>query len=89
MVTVSQSHLTEVQKLTDFLVEDLHNEIVKSEKQPTHGALDIYAGGAAVMKFQNREQHAPAGGHLMGSKSTASTSATSDLLWHLRSTRLR
>jgi len=70
--SLAKQHLTEVQKLTDFLVEDLHNEIVKSEKQPTHGALDIYAGGAAVMKFQNRERHAPSGGHLVGSKSTAS-----------------
>lgn len=50
---LAKQHLTEVQKLSDFLQDDLQNEIVKSVNiENSLGAKDIYVGGAQVLKFQ-------------------------------------
>ncbi len=46
---VAKQHLTEVQKLADFLADDLNTLIAKSET--AQGINDIYAGGVPVMKF--------------------------------------
>jgi len=46
---VAKQHLTEVQKLADFLADDLNTMITKS--MSANGPNDIYAGGVPVMKF--------------------------------------
>ncbi len=46
---VAKQHLTEVQKLADFLADDLNTVIAKSETG--RGINDIYAGGVPVLKF--------------------------------------
>jgi len=46
---VAKQHLTEVQKLADFLADDLNTVIAKSES--AKGVNDIYAGGVPVLKF--------------------------------------
>jgi len=50
---LAKQHLTEVQKLSDFLAEDLQNEIAKSDVVTPQGPKDIFAGGAPVLKFEN------------------------------------
>ena len=47
---LAKQHLSEVQKLSDFLQDDLHSEITKSTN--TIGAKDIFVNGAPVLKFQ-------------------------------------
>ena len=50
---LAKQHLTEVQKLSDFLAEDLQSEIAKSDVVTPQGPRDIFAGGAPVLKFEN------------------------------------
>lgn len=50
---LAKQHLTEVQKLSDFLAEDLQNEITKSDVVTPQGPKDIFAGGVPVLKFEN------------------------------------
>ena len=50
---LAKQHLTEVQKLSDFLADDLQNEITKSDVVTPQGPRDIFAGGAPVLKFEN------------------------------------
>ena len=51
--SLAKQHLTEVQKLSDFLAEDLQSEIAKSDVVTPQGPRDIFAGGAPVLKFEN------------------------------------
>jgi len=52
--SLAKQHLTEVQKLSDFLAEDLRSEIAKSNDVVSpQGPSDIFAGGAPVLKFEN------------------------------------
>ena len=51
--SLAKQHLTEVQKLSDFLADDLQNEITKSDVVTPQGPRDIFAGGAPVLKFEN------------------------------------
>ena len=50
---LAKQHLNEVQKLSDFLADDLQNEITKSDVVTPQGPRDIFAGGAPVLKFEN------------------------------------
>ena len=51
---LAKQQLNELRKVADFLSEDLSVAIAKSESGLTVGPNDIYAGGAPVMKFDNR-----------------------------------
>ena len=51
--SLAKQHLTEVQKLSDFLAEDLQSEIAKSDVVTPQGPRDIFAGGAPVLTFEN------------------------------------
>ena len=52
---LAKQHLTEVQKLSDFLAEDLQGEIAKSKVEKSLGPNDIFAGGVPVSSFVKRE----------------------------------
>jgi hypothetical protein len=54
---LAKQHLSEMQKLADFLSEDLNGEIAKTESRDVGliGPNDIYAGGAPVMKFTDNQ----------------------------------
>tara|TARA_E500000318_G_scaffold61030_1_gene56641 strand:+ start:257 stop:634 length:378 start_codon:yes stop_codon:yes gene_type:complete len=57
---LAKQHLTEVQKLSDFLLEDLQTEIFKSENAATKtGAKDIYVNGVAPYTFQKEDNYVP------------------------------
>ena len=45
---MAKQHLSEVQKLSDFLADDLHTEIAKSDVATPQGPRDIFAGGDPV-----------------------------------------
>jgi hypothetical protein len=49
---MAKQHLSEVQKLSDFLADDLHQEIAKSDVVTPQGPRDIFAGGVPVMKME-------------------------------------
>jgi hypothetical protein len=49
---MAKQHLSEVQKLSDFLADDLQTEITKSDVGSPTGPRDIYAGGVPVVKMQ-------------------------------------
>tara|TARA_R110002012_G_scaffold72338_2_gene184959 strand:- start:2733 stop:3086 length:354 start_codon:yes stop_codon:yes gene_type:complete len=58
---MAKQQLTEVQKLSDFLAEDLQGEIAKSVGVSTpQGPRDIFAGGVPVMKMQTESNKNPA-----------------------------
>lgn len=67
---LAKQYLTEVQKLSDFLQDDLQGEIVKSENAiQSLGAKDLYVGGAQVLKFQesgDKRQDALTGNRMTG-----------------------
>ena len=69
---LAKQHLNEVRKVADYLSEDLSAAIAKSESGLTVGPNDIYAGGAPVMKFDNRPASAQSlqGQRLQGSTRT-------------------
>ena len=53
---MAKQQLTEVQKLSDFLAEDLQGEITKSSDVVTpQGPRDIFAGGVPVVKMKTKE----------------------------------
>ena len=56
---MAKQHLSEVQKLSDFLADDLHQEIAKSDVVPPQGPRDIFAGGGPVLKMQPQEASKP------------------------------
>jgi len=57
---MAKQQLTEVQKLSDFLAEDLQGEIAKSSDVVTpQGPRDIFAGGVPVVKMQTKETVSP------------------------------
>ena len=51
---MAKQHLSEVQKLSDFLADDLHQEITKSAVVAPQGPRDIFAGGVPVIKMQEQ-----------------------------------
>ena len=57
---MAKQHLSEVQKLSDFLADDLHTEIAKSDVVTPQGPRDIFAGGVPVLKMQPQEASQPA-----------------------------
>ena len=52
---LAKQHLTEVQKLSDFLAEDLQGEITKSKIEKSLGPNDIFAGGVPVSNFIKKQ----------------------------------
>jgi len=68
---LAKQHLNEVRKVADFLSEDLSAAITKSENTLTTGPNDTYAGGAPVMKFDNRPASAQS---LQGQRMTGTIS---------------
>jgi|TARA_R100000482_G_scaffold57976_1_gene21032 hypothetical protein len=54
---LAKQHLSELQKLADFLSEDLNGEIAKAEnlKNGLVGPNDIFAGGVPVLKFTDSQ----------------------------------
>ena len=56
---MAKQHLSEVQKLSDFLADDLHQEIAKSDVVTPQGPRDIFAGGVPVLKMQPQEASKP------------------------------
>tara|TARA_R100001377_G_C3172541_1_gene103609 strand:- start:518 stop:937 length:420 start_codon:yes stop_codon:yes gene_type:complete len=50
--SLAKQHLTEVQKLSDFLADDLQGEITKGDVVSPQGPQDMFAGGVPVMKFE-------------------------------------
>ena len=56
---LAKQHLTEVQKLSDFLADDLSGEIAKSDIVTPQGPRDIFAGGVPVLKMQPQEVSQP------------------------------
>lgn len=50
---LAKQYLSEVQKLSDFLADDLHQEIAKSTVVNPQGPRDFYAGGVPVVKMEN------------------------------------
>jgi hypothetical protein len=57
---MAKQQLTEVQKLSDFLAEDLQGEIAKSSDVVTpQGPRDIFAGGVPVVKMETKETVSP------------------------------
>jgi hypothetical protein len=61
---LAKQHLTEVQKLSDFLLEDLQSEIFKAHNiARTPGAKDLYVGGVAPYTFQKDEGRTELTGH--------------------------
>ncbi len=56
---MAKQHLTEVQKLSDFLADDLHQEIAKSDVVTPQGPRDMFAGGVPVIKMQPEEASKP------------------------------
>jgi hypothetical protein len=57
---MAKQHLTEVQKLSDFLADDLHGEITKSDVVTPQGPRDIFAGGVPVLKMDSQQATQPA-----------------------------
>jgi hypothetical protein len=57
---MAKQHLSEVQKLSDFLADDLHQEIAKSDVVTPQGPRDIFAGGVPVLKMSPQEASNPA-----------------------------
>lgn len=57
---LAKQHLTEVQKLSDFLADDLSGEIAKSDIVTPQGPRDIFAGGVPVIKMEPQEASKPA-----------------------------
>lgn len=57
---MAKQHLSEVQKLSDFLADDLHQEIAKSDVVTPQGPRDIFAGGVPVLKMSPQEASQPA-----------------------------
>ena len=55
---LAKQQLNELRKVADYLSEDLSAAIAKAESGLTVGPNDIYAGGAPVMKFDNRPSSA-------------------------------
>ena len=51
--SLAKEHLSEVNKLSDFLLEDLNTEIAKSQDvlPNAQGPNDLFAGGVPVRKF--------------------------------------
>ena len=64
--SLAKQHLTEVQKLSDFLAEDLQSEIAKSDVVTPQGPRDIFAGGAPVLKFEEPKTNVIAEGNRLG-----------------------
>jgi hypothetical protein len=56
---LAKQHLTEVQKLSDFLADDLNGEIAKSDVVTPQGPRDIFAGGVPVVKMERKKQANP------------------------------
>jgi hypothetical protein len=56
---LAKQHLTEVQKLSDFLADDLVSEITKGDVVTPQGPRDIFAGGVPVIKMEPEEQTNP------------------------------
>jgi len=54
---LAKQHLSEMQKLADFLSEDLNGEIAKidSSDRGLIGPNDIFAGGVPVMKYTDSQ----------------------------------
>ena len=66
---MAKQQLTEVQKLSDFLAEDLQGEIAKSSDVVTpHGPRDILAGGVPVIKMEPQEAVNPVNPVLEGQR---------------------
>ena len=56
---LAKQHLTEVQKLSDFLADDLVSEITKGDVVTPQGPRDMFAGGVPVIKMESKEQTNP------------------------------
>jgi hypothetical protein len=58
---VAKEHLSEVSKLSDYLLEDLNLEIAKSQDAlpNARGPNDIFAGGVPVRKFVQEPESVP------------------------------
>ena len=52
---LAKQHLTEVQKLSDFLADDLVSEITKGDVVTPQGPRDMFAGGVPVIKMETKE----------------------------------
>ena len=54
---LAKEHLSELQKLADFLSDDLNGEIAKTQSRDEGliGPNDIFAGGVPVMKFTDSQ----------------------------------
>ena len=63
---MAKQHLSEVQKLSDFLADDLDGEIAKSDVVTPQGPRDMFAGGVPVMKFQEPSQQTVLKGERLG-----------------------
>lgn len=61
--SLAKQHLTEVQKLSDFLLEDLQSEIFKANLTRTPGAKDLYVNGVAPYTFQKEQGRTELTGH--------------------------
>ncbi len=64
--SLAKQHLTEVQKLSDFLADDLQGEITKGDVVTPTGPRDIFAGGVPVLKFEEPKTNAIAEGNRLG-----------------------
>ena len=68
---MAKQHLSEVQKLSDFLADDLHQEIAKSDVVTPQGPRDIFAGGVPVMKMEAPAEKANIEGSRLGFMSSS------------------
>jgi len=68
---MAKQHLSEVQKLSDFLADDLHQEIAKSDVVTPQGPRDIFAGGVPVLKMQTPAEKASIQGSRLGFMSSS------------------
>jgi hypothetical protein len=68
---MAKQHLSEVQKLSDFLADDLHQEIAKSDVVTPQGPRDIFAGGVPVMKMQTPAENINIEGSRIGFMSSS------------------
>jgi len=59
--SLAKEHLSEVSKLSDYLLEDLNTEIAKSQDAlpNARGPNDIFAGGVPVRKFVQETETVP------------------------------
>tara|TARA_R110002051_G_scaffold72015_1_gene130172 strand:+ start:4532 stop:4864 length:333 start_codon:yes stop_codon:yes gene_type:complete len=64
--SLAKQHLTEVQKLSDFLADDLQGEITKGDVVTPQGPKDIFAGGVPVMKFEEPKNEVILKGERLG-----------------------